>query len=61
MKTRYINLKGAHGVETVDEFPYNTKEERKEAARCLAEYRLADPSGCYYMSQRCTIEWKERD
>jgi len=29
MKTKYINIKTSYGVETVAQFPYNTKEERK--------------------------------
>lgn len=63
MKTRviYVNCKWTGlPIETVDEFPYNNKEERKEAHRCVNEYRLSDPSGNYYLSQRCTKEWKTK-
>ena len=50
-------MRGNYGVETVDEFEYNTKDERKEANRCLREYIIADPYNQYYMSQRCTKNW----
>lgn len=55
-KTIYINFRGAQGVETVDEFPYNNREERKYAREMLTEYNLA-MGGCY-LSQRSTKEWK---
>lgn len=60
MATRYINMRGPYGVETVDEFPYNNKAERKEAHFCLGEYRFGDPYNSYYMSQKCTNEWREK-
>ena len=53
-------MRGSFGVETVDEFDYNTKEERKEAKRCLNEYRTSDTYNNYYLSQRCTKEWSEK-
>jgi hypothetical protein len=55
---RYINFKGENGIETVDEFEYNTRDEREEYRRCLKEYHLSG-SG-YYGSSRCTNAWKER-
>ena len=55
---RYINYKGECGIETVDEFEYNTRDERDEYRRCLKEYHLSG-SG-YYGSSRCTNAWKER-
>ena len=57
---RFINIKTSKGVETVDEFEYNNKEERKEAKRCLSEYRLSDSYNYYYMSQRCTNDWRNK-
>jgi hypothetical protein len=60
MKTIYINRKGQGYLETVDEFPYNNKDERKEAARCLREYRFGDPSAYFYFSKRCTKEWRDK-
>ena len=51
----YINLKGTWGIETVDEF-----KTYKEARLMLKEYRISDPSGHYYLSQRSTNEWRNR-
>lgn len=48
----FINWRGSHGVETVDEFA-----SRKEARAMLAEYNLAYGGGCY-LSQRCTRDWR---
>ena len=48
----YINMKTSEGVETVDEV-----DTRKEARAMLAEYQLM--SGNYYLSIRCTKEWRE--
>jgi len=48
----YINRRGQGHLETVDEF-----ETRKEAKAMLAEYRMSDPSGYYYISSRCCREW----
>lgn len=55
---RYINIKTSFGVETVDEFDYNTKEEKKEAIRCCREYNISDRTHYYYLSQRSTKDWK---
>ena len=61
MKTIYINCKwGGLPIETVDEFPYDTKENRKESFRCLKEYAISDRTGYYYLSSRCTKAWKEK-
>tara|TARA_B100001179_G_scaffold208877_1_gene174394 strand:- start:614 stop:793 length:180 start_codon:yes stop_codon:yes gene_type:complete len=57
MAKRYIQRKDAQGVETVDEFAFNNREERKEAKRCLNEYRIADTSASYYLSQRACKDW----
>jgi len=54
-RTFYINMKGSYGIETVDEF-----DDRKEAVRCLKEYRFGDTSNYYYLSQRCTNDWKNK-
>lgn len=54
---KYINTLTSQGVETVDQFDYNTKEERKEFKRVLREYHMM---GYYYSSQRCTKEWGNR-
>jgi hypothetical protein len=52
--TRYINFKGSHGVETVDQLErsdFSTYKEFKiELNRLLTEYRLAGMS--VYISQR---------
>lgn len=61
MKTIYVNCRwSGMPVETVDEFPFNTRDEKKEARRCLAEYRMSDNTGNYYLSQRCTNDWKNK-
>ena len=59
MKTRYIQRRDSNEVETVDQFDYNTKEERKEAKRCLNEYRISDPYANYYMSQKSCKDWND--
>ena len=58
---RYINMKGNYGIETVDEFPYNNREERAEAKRCLNEYRYGDTCNTYYLSQRSTNDWRNKE
>lgn len=40
--------------ETVDEF-----DDRKEARRCVGEYRTADPSARYWISSRPYKGWKD--
>jgi hypothetical protein len=51
---RYINIKTSYGVETIDQF-----ETYKEALKMVKEYNLSDPYNYYYISQRCTKEWRE--
>jgi hypothetical protein len=55
---RYINIKTVSGVETVDEFPFNNRNERLEAKRCLKEYSISCNYYTYYLSQRCDNSWK---
>lgn len=50
---KYINTRYPGYVETVDEF-----ETYKEAREMLKEYRLASPEMGYYLSNRCTNEWR---
>lgn len=45
----YINFKGAHGVETVEDLRGLPKAERR---RLLAEYKQV--SAAYYISERAT-------
>ena len=54
MSKCYVNRNGQGIRETVDEFT-----DRKEARRCLAEYRLADPSAEYYLSRRPCKGWND--
>ena len=51
----YINMKLYSEVETVDEF-----ETVEEARLMLKEYILADSYSNYYLSQRCTNNWRGR-
>jgi len=64
MKTKekviYVNTRSNYGVETVDEFPYNNKAERTYAREMCREYNISDSSHYYYLSSRCTKEWKEK-
>lgn len=48
----YIQLR-RFGLETVDEF-----QTMREARAMLAEYRLADPTGHYYLSRRPCRAWR---
>ena len=50
----YINCRTQYGVETVDEF-----STRKEARAMLKEYIMSAPGMGYYLSQRCTKEWRD--
>ena len=60
--TRYLNMRTASGVETVDELnrdDFNShKEFRKELRRLFGEYRLSGMA--VYTSQRCTKEWRDK-
>jgi hypothetical protein len=55
MSKWYINIKNSGKVETVDEF-----ETSKEARKMRREYQLSDSSNLYYLSKRCTKEWREK-
>ena len=59
MSKVYIQRKDRYHLETVDEFPTNTRDERREAKRCLGEYQISDPSAEYYMSRRACRNWTE--
>ena len=50
----YINRIGGGLRETIDEF-----STRKEARDMLAEYRMADPAGYYYLSSRHCANWRD--
>ena len=51
----YVNLKNKGcSVETVDQFPL-----RREAIKAVKDFRLSDPTGNYYLSTRCTKDWRE--
>lgn len=51
----YINIKNSGVVETVDEF-----DTYKEAKKMVIEYRLSDTTNNYYLSQRCTNDWRSK-
>jgi len=51
----YINIKNGGAVETVDEF-----ETAKEARAMRIEYQMGDRANLYYLSKRCTNDWKAR-
>ncbi len=60
--TKYLNFRGAHGVETVDEF---TREEGqsyseyfKYVRKMANEYNIAGMD--VYISSRATKEWRTR-
>jgi hypothetical protein len=55
MPRYFIQRKGGGYLETVDEYAT-----RREAREMLAEYRMADTSGVYYISTRPCKAWKER-
>ena len=55
MSKWYINIKNAGVVETIDEF-----ETAKEARVMRTEYQMSDRSNLYYLSKRCTKEWREK-
>jgi Tfp pilus assembly pilus retraction ATPase PilT len=52
----YINMKGAHGIETIEDLR-DIKHSDKLAL--LKDYQLSDHTNCYYFSQRCTYEFSE--
>lgn len=51
----YIQRKDENYLETVDEF-----ETHYEALQMLREYSFGDPSGYYYLSQRCCNDWRDK-
>ena len=59
---KYFNIKGAYGIETIDELDssdFSTmKEFRQEVKRLYREYNLTTMS--VYISGRCTNDWKNR-
>ena len=55
----YINMKNNRGeVETIDEY-YNYEED--EAYKVCHNWQIADTTQRYYLSKRCTKEWKNRE
>ena len=60
--TKYFNIKGNYGTETIDEISQkdfqNYSEFRKECRRLANEYRLSGMNA--YISQRCTKDWKNK-
>lgn len=48
----YIQRKDRNFLETVGEYT-----NRREALKDLAEYRLSDRQGFYYLSQRACKDW----
>ncbi len=56
---RYIQRKSQGGeIETVDQFNYDTKADRKEFKEALVNYRISDKTAQYYSSQRACKDWK---
>lgn len=49
----YIQRRDGRQLETVDEFTT-----RREARAMLAEYRMSDPAGAYYLSTRACRAWR---
>lgn len=58
-RTLYVQRKDGRNVETVDEFPAETREDRKYARQMLNEYQIADPSAQHYLSRRACKGWNE--
>ena len=54
-KMIYINIKQDNKVETIDQC-----ETYKEAKAMVYEYNLSDRYNTYYISQRCTNDWRNR-
>jgi len=52
---KYINIKNSDGIKTVYEF--STMEEAKGM---LGEYQIRDIYNNYYISSRCTREWRKK-
>ena len=58
-RTVYVQRREGRTVETVDQFPYNTREERKEAQRCRDEYNMSDRTATHYLSRRACKGWND--
>lgn len=60
--TRYFNMRGPYGVETVDEFDSqdfkSRREFRKELRRMVLEYSTSGMP--VYISSRCTKDWRNK-
>jgi hypothetical protein len=58
----YLNMKTSQGIETVDEFAreekQNPKEFRAYVSQMVKEYHLAGMQ--VYKSSRCTKDWKNK-
>jgi hypothetical protein len=57
--TKYVQRESGTDLETVDEVPYNTREERAEAKRCVSEYNISDPTAHHYLSPRACKGWSD--
>ena len=58
-RTAYIQRRSGAQLETIDELPANTREERKEVRRIVMEYNLSDPTARHYASSRPCKGWSE--
>lgn len=59
MAKRYIQRRQGSELETVDEFEFNTREERKYAKDMLSEYQMSDPTAEHYLSTRPCKDWND--
>ena len=65
-RTRYLNMRGPYGVETVDELSsdeeghnFKTRSDfNREISRLVTEYRMGGMP--VYTSSRCTKEWRNK-
>jgi len=61
METLYIQRREGASLETVDELNADEFETlaamRREARRLVAEYKLSDDAGAYYVSRRPCKAW----
>lgn len=58
-KTIYINSKRNGKIETEDQFPNNTRQDKKYSKDMLKEYQMSDQTANYYLSQRSTKDWRD--
>jgi hypothetical protein len=60
--TTYLNMKGAYGIETVDEFTREVNQSPKEfrayVSKMVSEYHLAGMN--VYRSSRSTKDWANK-